>query len=199
MRGALQTLTVVALLVCIGCNQNSNEAGRVAVVDLDAVAAQLGRETAIVSAIKEREAALSRQVAGAKSGYEDQLRATKAKLGKEPTKEQAQQFAKLQQQANLKLKQVATQAQNHLKQHRTNLVQQFREEAKSVAQQVARERGFSMVVTKNDSIILAFDATADITTAVAQRMQAVAHTAKLPLQQSRETGTAATPTPFTQR
>ncbi len=199
MRYLLSTMLVVSTLVITGCNQSADLAGRVAIVDLDSVADQLGREAAIVSAIKQREATLSQQVAGAKSSYEIQLRDTKAQLGTEPTKQQAQQFAQLQQQANLKLKQVAQQAQNNLKQHRAQLLQQFREEAKSVAQQVARERGFSLVVTKNDSIVLAFDGTSDITAAVTQRMQALSHTARMPSLQSTETNTAAVPTPFTQR
>lgn len=190
MRSINSALVLVSLFIT-GCNQSTEQTGRVAIVDLDSVAAQLGRETAIVKSIKEREASLNQQVAGAKSNYENQLRTTKAKLGEEPTQEQAQQFAKLQQQANQKFKQVTQQAQKNLKQHRAHLLQQFREEAKSVAQQVARERGFSLVVTKNDSIVLAFDETADITSAVAQRMQALSHTARMPALGNSGSSTAA--------
>ena len=186
MRTILSLLIVFSILTQMGCNQGSNQTGLVAVVDLDQVAAALGRDAAIEAAVKRREADLTQQVAGAKSSYEKQLLETKSKLGEKPNKQQTQQLANLQKQANQQLTQVARQAQGNVAELRQQLILQFRNEAKTVARQVAQEKGLSIVVTRNDSVILVHDAAADITSDVTQRMQTMAISSN----------TQATPPPF---
>ena len=171
MRALFVVMLASSVLFPLGCNQSFQQSGNVAVVDLDQVAATLGRTELIKSAIEQRKDELNRKVSGAKTSYENQLRATAAKLGEEPSDEQKQQLVKMQQQANKQLTQYAQQAKGNLQQHRAQLLQQFRDEARTVAQQVAKEKGLSMVVTKNDSFVLAYDDAADITREVAQRMR----------------------------
>ena len=54
------------------------------------------------------------------------------------------------------------------------LVQKFRDQIKPVARRVAQQRGLSVIVTKNDSVIYDFTATADITSAVVDELLAAA-------------------------
>ena len=171
MRTILLTILVVCPLLILGCNNAGEQSGRVAVVDLDQVAIKVGRVATIKTAVDKREADLNRQLASAKASYEKQLVEAKGKLGEEPSQEQQQQFAQLKLQANKQLKQIAQQAKQHLDQHRAQLRLQFRNEAKAVARQVAKEKGLSIVVTKNDSVVLVYDDAADITSDVVQRLQ----------------------------
>ena len=50
------------------------------------------------------------------------------------------------------------------------MINRFREEVKSVARKVASDKGLSIVVTKNDSVIFAYDSTVDITNEVADQL-----------------------------
>ncbi|MCG8450782.1 MAG: OmpH family outer membrane protein, partial [Pirellulales bacterium] len=140
-------------------------------MDLDRVAAALGSDARILAAVKQREASLNQQLAGAKTSYENQLRETQTQLGDQPTEEQSQQLATLQQQANNQLRKVAEQARGNLEQHRAQLLLDFRNQAKQAVRQVAHEQGLTLVVTKNDAVVLLYDDAVDITSAVTKRMQ----------------------------
>ena len=175
MRAFLLSSLAVSCLFFTGCNEFSQQSGLVAVVDLDQVALDVGRAEAIKAAVDQREATLNRQLAGAKASYETQLQEAKNKLGEQPTQEQQLQFTKLKQQASKQLTQIAQKAKNNLGQHQAKLRLRFRDEAKAVARQVAKEKGLSIVVTKNESVVLVYDDAADITSEVSQRLQALSN------------------------
>ena len=166
-------MLAISLFVSGGCGRSTEQPSGVAVVDLDQVLVQLGTGAKILAAIKEREANLNQQLASAKATYENQLRATQAKLNAQPTQEKNQQLAILKQQANKQLKQVALQAKGNLEQHRAQLLIQFRDEAKQAARQVAYDQNLSIVITKNDAVVLVYNEAVDITSEVAQRMQSI--------------------------
>jgi Skp family chaperone for outer membrane proteins len=170
------TLMVLAtsVLFTVGCNRSAEQSGSVAIVDLDQVAAQLGSDARILAAVKGHETTLNQQLAAAKASYENQLRATQKNFGSQPSPEQTQQLNRLKQQANQQLKQVAQQAKGNLQQHRAQLLLQFRDEAKQAARQVAHEQNLSMVVTKNDAVVLVYNEAVDITSEVTERMQTAA-------------------------
>ena len=167
----LSTLTLMSILLCpfLGCNQSQEPS--VAVVDLDAVAEALGRDDAISAALKAHGSNLNQQVAGVKKSLENQLLAEQTKLGQEPADDGTKQLVNLQRQAELKFNQVTQQARGHLQQFRADLVLKFRAEAQEVARQIAHEKGHSLVMTKNDSVVLVYDEAVDITQAVTERMR----------------------------
>ena len=173
MRFSILSLLAVSTLVLVGCNQSSSPTSDIAVVDLNEVAKNLGSDIQIIAAVEERKENLNRQLRGAKTNYESQLRSTKNELGKELTAEQTQQLLKLKKQANQQLLQVAQQAKANLDQHRVQLTLEFKKEAKKVVEEVAEEKGLSLVVTKNDSVVLLYDDAVDITSEVTDRMRAV--------------------------
>ena len=199
--------TVLALLwsgcfVCLGgCgyfSDGTSNTGRVAVIDLDAVAKKLGHDVRMANSIKQRETSLNRQLADVQQSYQKQLGDKKQELGEEPSQEQTQQLLQLQRQANLQLNQVRRQAQANLNQHRAQLIGQFRDETKTVARDVASEKGLSIIVTKNDTVVFAYEAAVDITDEVASRMLAVKpKPASQPSQAAN--ATAVRPTPATQQ
>jgi Skp family chaperone for outer membrane proteins len=175
---------VVASLICCGCQKNphpnpvsqANTAGAagalgtVAVIDLDAVARQIGRSEIMVASIKQREATLNQQLRGVQTSYQQQLRKKQEEFGDEATGDASQQLALLQRQVHHNLNQCRTQAQTDLNRHRLQLIAQFREEVKPLARQVAAEKGLSIVVTKNDAVVFTYTSAVDITDEVATRL-----------------------------
>jgi Skp family chaperone for outer membrane proteins len=175
---------VVTCLLTSGCQKSSssqqadqgdlqsNESavGTVAVIDLDAVARQIGGDIQMANSIKQRETSLNQQLQSVQTSFQKQIGDKRDELGGEPTEEETQQFALLQRQANTNLNQIRTQAQNDLNRHRLQLVARFREEARPVARAVAAEKGLSIVVTKNDSVVFTYQSAVDITDEVAARM-----------------------------
>jgi len=146
--------------------------GAVGVVDLDAVARHLGRDEQISSAIRQRQASLNEQLATVKTSYEEEIAQKQRQFGASPSAEQSQLLANIQRQVGTSLNEIRRRAQKNLAVHRVQLVQDFREEARPFVQQVARERGLSVIVTKNDSVVFDYEAAADITGEVAKRMAA---------------------------
>jgi Skp family chaperone for outer membrane proteins len=120
----------------------------------------------------------------------NQLEEVRKGLGEAPTQDEAKNFIRLQQTANLKFNQLKQEADAQLGQHRQRLIDDFRKDAKPIAEKVAKTRGFSTVVTKNDSFVFAYDEGVDITSEVIQLMSAeaparpAARTAAKPEQQT---------------
>ena len=63
-------------------------------------------------------------------------------------------------------------AQNELSVYRQRLIQRFRDEVVPLAQEAASQRGLGVVLTKNDTVLLAFDNAHDITAAVVAKLRA---------------------------
>jgi Skp family chaperone for outer membrane proteins len=176
--------TLVASLVIaflVGCGQQdvkpAADPGRVAVIDLDAVAKKLGRDVQMSNATKQQADLLSEQLKQYQIGLRGQYDQKKNEFGAEPPETQEElkkQQAELQlidRQLGTQLNQARVKAQQNLNASKLRLIHQFREEVKPVAQSVATELGLSMVVTKNDSVVFAFSSAVDITDRVAERMR----------------------------
>lgn len=181
-------------LATAGCNAGSGTSGDasgrsgkagqaacttgVAVVDLDEVAKQLGKDVAMVTAVRQGQASLNQQLQTFQANLQQKYKQQVEALGDEQPASQADQQARqkklveMERQFKLELNQAARSAQNELKAHEQRLVQSFRAEVKPVAQQVAAERGLGVVVTKNDSVLLTFDDGHDITAAVVAKLRA---------------------------
>ncbi len=150
----------------------------VAVVDLDEVAKQLGTDVVLKKAISDGQVSLNQQLKTLQSTLQDKYRQKAQELEAQPgvkgsgETSQKSQVAELERELNLQLNQARRTAQNELSTYRQRLIQRFRDEVTPVAQQVAGERGLGVVVTKNDSVLLAYDNAHDITAAVVARLRA---------------------------
>ena len=158
--------------------------GAVAIIDLDVIAKQLGSDKEMSVSIQQREASLNQQLAAVRDSYNKQISEKQGEFGANPTPEQAQHLADMQRQVNANLNQVLQRAKNDLNQHSARVIQHFRNEIKPVAREVATEKGLSIIVTKNDSVIFDYDRAVDITDEVVRRMLA---------QNSNPSATAQTP------
>ncbi|MBC8871292.1 MAG: OmpH family outer membrane protein [Planctomycetes bacterium] len=170
---------VVAFLV--GCDRQdvkpAASTGGVAVIDLDAVAAKLGRDLQMSNAAKQQADLLNEQLQQYQVTLRGQYDQKKNEFGaarletQEKLQKQQAELQLIDRQLGTQLNQARAKAQQNLNASKLRLIQQFREEVKPVAQSVATELGLSTVVTKNDSVVFAYASAVDITDRVAERMR----------------------------
>ncbi len=166
------------VVLATGCYQSPNlgsqaptaDAG-IAIIDLDEIARQLGSDKQIVSAIKQRQAALNTKLTELAQSYSDELNKQKEAI-EAKSQDSAVQLASYQQQVNQSFSTAKAQAQQNLSQHRSQLVQQFKDAVRPAARRVAERRGFNVIVTKQDSLLYEYDADHDITDEVIQVLRA---------------------------
>ena len=129
--------------------------GAVAVIDLDEIARRLGSDKQIAESIAQRQTALSQQLSRTRQVLQRADCGAEARRCPPNGQQQADvTVASWEQQANANLNQVKQQAESTCNNHRVQLVQQFRDQIKPVARRVAQERGLTVIVTKNDSVML---------------------------------------------
>ena len=166
-------ICVVACSAMIGCNGGGTEStviGAVGVIDLDAVALRLGIDKTIADSIRQRQTSLNEQLAGMAKSIETQL--AERKSASEQNVDDQVTLAAWHQQAQTALDKARRQVEANLVQHRTDLIRQFREQIKPAARRVARARGLSLIVTKNETVVYDFVDAVDITDAVASQLVA---------------------------
>lgn len=184
---ACSLLSLFALLAT-GCNQNADQSNRaaplsgVAVIDLDEVARELGSDKQIASAIEKRKEVLNTKLGDLAKGYMAEFQKQKDALEATPNQgDSSVQLASYQQQVNKGLSTARAQAQQNLTQHRGKLITQFRDAVLPAARRVAKQRGMSVILTKQDSLLYAYEPEADITAEVVSMLEAsMAKTAAAP-------------------
>lgn len=171
MRTIISLMTAITCLTVMGCNQNANSNnGPVAVVDLDAVAQKLGKDKQILQMIEQRQVSLNEQVIATQQSLIQQLNQKKSEFG-DVSDEEAKELSQLQTKANTILATTRTQAQSNLTNFQQDIVNRFRAEVKPVALELATSKGCRVVLSKNDSVVFAFDETVDLTDEVALVLQ----------------------------
>jgi len=168
-------LTVLAAVitsccVCLTISWATQPRIGVAVIDLDEVSKQLGRQATMQQSLQEKAQVAQKALAAIEQDAVTQLQEARRTLGDSPTKEQAQKFQKMQQSATLQFNQLKQKAEQEVSGHRQQLVSQFREQARPVVARVAKEHGFSTVITRNDMFLFSYEQTVDITSEVVQAM-----------------------------
>jgi Skp family chaperone for outer membrane proteins len=170
MKNVAQTLLILACLTNFGCDHSTHSGnGPVAVVDLDAIARKIGKDKQMLEMIEQRQVSLNDQVIAAQNSLIEQLNQKKSELGKIGD-EESRQLLQLQGQANSILATTRTQAQTNLTSFQQEVVDRFRNEIKPVAMELATQKGCRVVLSKNDSVVFAFDETVDLTDEVAAKI-----------------------------
>ncbi len=145
--------------------------GGVAVVDLDRVAKELGRDVAMTNDLKANQSSLANQLAAVEKNAVEQLQKMKADLGEKPADEDAQKFAQTAQATQIEFNNLQKKAVAAIGQRRDLLVSNFREEARPIADKIAKANGAKAVITRNEAFLFVFDNTIDITDAVVAEMR----------------------------
>ena len=174
MKKLTAVLVALTCLAPTGCDRSTSSShGPVAVVDLDAVAQKLGKDKQFVQMIEQRQVTLNAQVSATQKTLIDQLNKKKSEFG-ELSEEESKQLVQLQNQANTILANTRTQAQTNLTAYQQEVVDRFRAETKPIALELAAKKGCRVVLSKNDSVVFAFDEAVDLTNEVVAAMQSKA-------------------------
>ncbi len=173
-RNAL-TLTlcaVIALAAGAAGSWLTRAKGGVAVVDLDRVAKELGRDVQMTNELKANQNNVATQLAALEKSAIEKLNEMKADLGVDPAEEKKVEFAKIAQGTQIEFNNIQKKAVAVLGQHRDTLVAAFRTEARPATDKVAKSHGACAVMTRNDAFLFSFDNTIDITDEVVAEMRA---------------------------
>lgn len=171
--GVCLALTSAAVWLT-GCGMQfggqSSSRGGLAVVDLDKVAAETGRKFEMDQAFEVTKNSVNQQLAKltneARDVLESKLKEAEAKakeLGEDAALEDKQKVGQMTLNARNNLAQVQTVAGNKLSEYKNVQIATFRNEIKPLLQEVSAKRGLSIVIPKNDGLLLAVDPGVDIT------------------------------------
>lgn len=154
-RLTLGILVATNLLLLAGCGDSGGgvQSGGVAVVDMDKVAADMGRDISIAQELQQYERSLDADLRGKQANYEQLIKEEEIKLGVKPTDDDKLKFAQLQQRVNMEFRQRLQQASNELQTRRSELIRKFRDEVSPTAMKVAESRGLSVVMIKHEGIL----------------------------------------------
>jgi Skp family chaperone for outer membrane proteins len=146
--------------------------GGVAVVDLDSVAKQLGRDVEMNKAVEERLNVLNDKLGSLRKSLDLVVDEKRNDFGNEPNEEQQKLLTAIQERNGMQLLNSQREYQRDLALYKQQLIDQFREQAKPVLREVAAARGLSIVIPKNAGLLLTIDPATEITDEVAQKMLA---------------------------
>jgi len=146
-----------------GSSSASVPHGGLAVVDLDKVAAETGKNIQMKEIFELQENSVKQQLAKAQFSANSQLEAKSKEFGDTPTEEQQKELAQFRFNATSVLGKLQNQAGTKLSQYRQDQIAKFRTEIKPIAQEIAAKRGLSVVIPKNEGLLLAVDPGVDIT------------------------------------
>jgi len=183
-------LLLLSPCLLVGCGQApATSQGNVAVVDLDEVANQLGLGEQWAEELSASQTSVNQQLAGFQQQLKQQLQQKHSEVvtangsADLVPEEQKVQLATYQKQLNDKLRLAQTEAKKHLNGERSRIIKNFREQAEQISADVAKHRGFDVVLTKNETVVLTYTAGADITHEVTKQLRvALANQTQTPSQ-----------------
>lgn len=169
----LALCAVIALGAGAAGSWLTSSKGGVAVVDLDKVAKELGRDVQMANDLRQNQSILVSKLSEIEQNAVEQLSKMKADLGEAPADDKKAEFAQKQQNAVVNFNNIQKQAVTAIGQRRDFLVATFRQEARPVAEKIAKANGANAVMTRNDAFLFSFDNTIDITDAVIAEMRSL--------------------------
>lgn len=174
---------VLALVAVAGCGNaaegeaTESEAGEgknrggVAVVDLDVLAKELGKQDEIDRLLKHKRLEYSQHLATLQAKYEKHIAAKTKEYGETPNVDQIRVLNTIKQTAVIKYGQEKQAVRIGIQQYRLELVKELRSQVAPIAEKIAEERGFDVVIPNDKSLLLSVRPKADITKDVIARMK----------------------------
>lgn len=180
--------------------------GGLAVVDLDKVATETGKNLEMKEAYDVQENSVRQALLNLQAKANAELQAKKEQIGEEAKDDEKRELGQMTLNARNNLVQIQNTAGAKLNEYKQVQIAKFRSEIKPILQEVAAKRGLSIVIPKNDGLLLSVDPGVDITDDVIKAYQekkpapaaapAPAATAKAPAAKEAPTKAAA-PAPKT--
>ena len=155
---------VTLLLVVLGLSiQMTTINAQVAVVDLDAVARELGVLKHIEVTMSNLKFDEEEKLKDTQQKLAAQMKAAMEKAGKDPDKEKQQQIAITNRELQVQFQQAQVEATKRFQQKRLEMINEFRQEVKPLALKVAKEKDLNVILIKTMPPVYAFDKSIDIT------------------------------------
>lgn len=166
----ISTISVFFIFTITGCEKLQSGSDTV-VLDLDAIAQATGQAAIIKKQIESANQELNTQLGAISGKLNEQLAEEKQKMGKKPSKEEKRNLEQLTLLANQKMQQAKMVASQKSQQYQAALIQQLRQKVKPIAENIARQRGATIVKISNSTMIW-FDPVIDITDEIIAEMRA---------------------------
>lgn len=144
------------------------ENGGVAVLDIDAVAQQLGVEEKVRVDLVGMQNRLNEELQQTQAQLQNQMTGVEQSAGENPTEEQRRQILATNQQLNTEFNRLKAQAQQTLAQERVRLINEFRIQLEPHALKAAQAKGLSVVLMKVTPPVFTYSSEVDITTDTAK-------------------------------
>jgi Skp family chaperone for outer membrane proteins len=172
---------LVAILAGCGWNADAQTAppradgtaaASVVVVNLQDVLERLGHDKDLNKQLQAKKEEQQQQFATLSADVKSQVAAKKAELGENATEQQKKELQSLELRLTLGLRQAQAQLNNEFNAYRLQLVNRFREQVKPVASTIAKKRKASVVLARDEGVVLVYENSVDITDDVVQGMLA---------------------------
>lgn len=158
----------LAALSLVGCGQmvgtsTPSSHGGIAVVDLDKVAQETRRDVQLANSLELAQNSLNQLLSKTVENAKEQLDTKKKGYGEELSAEDQKEYSAMERSAVTQLSQLQNKARAEFEQFKQKQIANFRAEIKPIAQEIANKRGMSVVIPKNEGLLLSVDTGADIT------------------------------------
>ncbi len=156
----------------IGVSSVEAQQGGVAIVDVDAVASEIGADKKVLEALKQAQDELNAKLKDTQAALQKQFNDAVANAGGDKASdEQKQQLEQFNLRLQNQFAQYKGQAQATLNREQAKRVLAFREKVRPVALEIAKGKGLDVVLQKSDGVI-AFAESVDISKEVAAQLKA---------------------------
>ena len=168
---ALTRLFLIAAFLT-GCTQPQDaDTLPVVVIDLEAIASAIGQDIVIEERLAAAREELNSQLTEMAAELAAMLEQEQAKLDAAPGPARQEEFEQIQLEAQQKFAQAQAEAQQEAQRYQSGLINEFHQQVKPVAAQVAAKYGATITLLANPSAVW-FDASAEITEEVIAVLQA---------------------------
>jgi len=175
-RISLFVALVAGTAMAAGCGwqpgHQASARGGLAVIDLDYIAKETGRSKEISDILSVQKNALDQYMANYQKKANEALDEKKKEFGEQMTDEQKKDLVTLANNLRGQVVQEGRKAQAAFENSRQKLLVQFRSEIKPLAQEIAANKGLSVVIPKNEGFLLSVDPGVDITADVIKAFHA---------------------------
>lgn len=164
MKKTLLSILLILAVLHLGGTARA-QSGGVAVLDIDAVARELGIEQTVQNELLTMQNKLNTELQKAQSNLQAQMNGVEQSLSENPTEEERAQLIQTNQQLNAQFNQMKSQAQQNLAQERARKISNFREQLKPHAAAAAKDKGLDVILMKVEPPVYHFTEAVDITEA----------------------------------
>jgi Skp family chaperone for outer membrane proteins len=159
----MKKLLLATLTLVLCANASHAQQGGVAVLDIDAVARELGIEEKVRVDLVSMQNSLNMELQKTQAALQNQMLGVERAAGQNPTEEQRRQIVATNQQLNSEFNRLKAQAQNTLAQERVRLINEFRIQLEPYALEAAKAKGLHVVLMKVTPPVFTYAAEVDIT------------------------------------